>query len=641
MSFSFRNIFSPDEENIESAATGWQLPAASAPAKAGRGNPDHAKSGTTDSGRYVQSFLVSELIAYIPTAISAQSGIPMQKEVAIPMPGDGSRDVKLSTLYRVCPELFAAEITPLNDSVITLPPKLGGMTSGASPGLGFSSGAAWPMEAAPADNPFWAPGQKGEEGGAPSKRSDMKDEKPKSLQEDVSQWAKGPIGGEVPLFSKAVPQQSPPREITHSPAGPGAFPAGCGEAVGFGISESPATGGVAASGGFFDGLSAFQGTPAPGGADAGESAMQLPKNGGFDKEVPSFKGNPFESDQGFATLFSKQAAEDSDLPFPTGSVPENLNAEPQGVWGAMFHGEGMTPDEQGIKKEVAPFSPPSFENIGNLLKQGSKGADQPAASNVNALPNASTPPAYTPMTAPTNMSPANEFSAFQAAAPAVRVSSPPPETKGVQVSWTAEPKIKPELSPLPQAGQGGAGYSSFGQAPVVAGNGAEASPPASGVSGDLNGIARGQEHRTAESVPVRPAAIAMGESGADRDLELRAIFSLSEVFTLSMVARCVVDLPGIISCSLTTPGKLVQASRSEEGKLGSEAREMISTIRNLAKLTGLPEARTFTLHTDRGIVSLFLEGDYCVTVHHDKATFQPGVREKLIIAARSLAKLGE
>ncbi|MEQ1841441.1 MAG: hypothetical protein ABL994_13615, partial [Verrucomicrobiales bacterium] len=101
----------------------------------------------------------------------------------------------------------------------------------------------------------------------------------------------------------------------------------------------------------------------------------------------------------------------------------------------------------------------------------------------------------------------------------------------------------------------------------------------------------------------------------------------------------VVGLPGISSCALSTPGKLVQASRSEESRIGNEAREMVTTLRNLAKLTGLPEARTFTLHTDRGIVSLFLEGECCVTVHHESATFPPGVREKLILVARSLINL--
>jgi hypothetical protein len=147
----------------------------------------------------------------------------------------------------------------------------------------------------------------------------------------------------------------------------------------------------------------------------------------------------------------------------------------------------------------------------------------------------------------------------------------------------------------------------------------------------------------ADVIPPAPSAPSNASANDDelRDLELRAIFSTSEVFTFSKVARKVVGLPGINSCSLSSPGKLVQASRREENRLGNEARDMVATLRSLAKLTGLPEARTFTLQTDRGIVSLFLEGDCCVTVHHDSNTFQPGVREKLILVARSLVKLRE
>jgi hypothetical protein len=122
---------------------------------------------------------------------------------------------------------------------------------------------------------------------------------------------------------------------------------------------------------------------------------------------------------------------------------------------------------------------------------------------------------------------------------------------------------------------------------------------------------------------------------------MRAIFSTSERFNLSNVARRVISLPGINSCSLSTPVKIVHASRSDETRLGNEAREMIATLRSLAKLTGLPEARTFTLQTDRGIVSLFLDGDCCVSVNQDSAAFQPGVREKLTLIARSIVKLRE
>ena len=68
---------------------------------------------------------------------------------------------------------------------------------------------------------------------------------------------------------------------------------------------------------------------------------------------------------------------------------------------------------------------------------------------------------------------------------------------------------------------------------------------------------------------------------------------------------------------------------------------MVDSIRNLARLSGLPEAKSFTLNTDRGTVSLFLEGECCVTVYQEGDTFGPGIREKLILIARSIHKLEE
>ena len=106
-----------------------------------------------------------------------------------------------------------------------------------------------------------------------------------------------------------------------------------------------------------------------------------------------------------------------------------------------------------------------------------------------------------------------------------------------------------------------------------------------------------------------------------------------------MVARKVVGLPGMQSCALATPSHLVQASKSEQSRLGAEAQEMVDTVKNLAKLTGLPDAKSFTLQTDRGIVSLFMDGECCLIVRHDAATFGPGVREKLILTSRHIYKL--
>ncbi|NNE91442.1 MAG: hypothetical protein HKN23_07325 [Verrucomicrobiales bacterium] len=78
----------------------------------------------------------------------------MEQTISLEMPADGSTDIKLSTIWAACPALFAAEITPLNDSVVTLPPKLG-PDSGHNPTGNPSQPAMTEASAAPfTGNPF-------------------------------------------------------------------------------------------------------------------------------------------------------------------------------------------------------------------------------------------------------------------------------------------------------------------------------------------------------------------------------------------------------------------------------------------------------------------------------------------------------
>lgn len=666
MSFSFRNIFTPDEDDIGGVPGGLETPGGAPGGTAGRGGTEAQPAAEVPG----QDFLISELIAFIPPAISAQSGIPMTRELRIPLPADGSRDVKLSTIYQLCPELFAAEITPLNDSVVTLPPKIGAMgdteaTSGAS-GFSPAAGKAFPGfsgEPPTAGNPFWSPTAPAAE------RQSGSDKLP----------TKGSSGGMNPFSAQDAPAK---------PSGQGSSPSGTASptppemSAGF---EAPAAKPES-------GDKPFSGGKSSGFGSLPSSALFGGKGAAVRNEADDKGSASFDPEDPFSTLFSKQAKADQDIPEPKSEAPEPSRGdgaagdEHQGVWGAMFQGGG-SPTSDDATPEHEPFSPPSFESIGNLLKQGSgSGADTPSAGFAPA-----SPPTASPASAPMEPTPpaATGFSAFEAdPEPYPSASTAPEET------IPATPREEPATNPGPPAAKAPARtFSGFGidpapaLSPIPAFSGtpafepldltdpspapvAESAPepapepesvsapepdpvlePVSAPEPEPEPAAQPEPEptpaRTFRQEEARPAPA--GETtptpsepaDEDRDLELRAIFSTSETFTLSMVARRIVGLPGIVNCTLSTPGKLVQASKTDSGRIGSEAREMVATLRNLAKLTGLPEARTFTLHTDRGIVSLFLEGDCCVMVTHETASFEPGVREKLILSARSLIKLEE
>ncbi len=703
MSFSFRNIFNPDDGDSEG------MP----PQSGGDSRHQVPFSSPEGGGRKPtpsQTFQVSELLPFIPPAIAAETGIPMTREVDIPLSADGSNDVLLSTIYQVCPELFAAEITPLNESTVTLPAKLNsipepapGSNSPLMPGAAFSkppgmasSSAAPAQNSPPASsgsekiNPFWSPAE-GE--AAPDSKqqtlNDMSDphSQPRAASNSAESKTPQGLGGFESSQGKSEPQK---------PAPPAAGP-------------DPISQGFSAPG--LSGANPFE----------SKAGSKNEDSAGADQPSPSsqFSGNPFESDEGYSTLFSTQAKEDSDIPFPSPSAkpaaPEEAGPRPgkasEGTWGTMFDAKAepdSAPDSADISK--------GFESIGNLIPGKSAPPEASAKPEAPATP---TPaggnafgsaegdddyglflppmneehelPAGFQMGAPVDETPEVEkveapveeeamrpSFGFEAALQSIPKGFSDAESEKPRPAPAATPEAEPappiadlapvfpepvkEAAEMPAPAAPDSGPAPSSEPPATASVNAftgsptapvEESQPAPSVPAQAEPapVAKPEPVVTSEPEPefeefIAPAPVAasaaipgLSQSGEIRDLELRAIFSTSDSFTLRSVARRVVALPGIASCALATPGRLVQASRNEESRIGDEAKEMVQTIRNLAKLTGLPDAQSFTLHTDKGIVSLFLDGECCVTVHHETAEFEPGTREKLILISRNLEKL--
>ena len=590
MSFSFRNIFSPDDSEFDGSrdaegSTGFSGFGAGSQ---GRGN----LLGQATAKEQGQTFLVSELLPLIPTAIVAPSGIPMEKEISVPFSADGSLDVKLTALYQICPELFATEITPLNDSVITLPPRVGATILVGTESASFAASSIFFKPEGNSEgggNAFWSPV-------TPLKASSA-----------TSPAASNPFAAEAGAPKNAF---APPAETTGPDSGKmaGGFQEPAGALVGNAFS--------AGSGAM---VGSHETHPVSGFFGFGVSPTA--KNEG---ETAS-GGNPFESEKGFATLFSKQAEQDAAIPHPASPIAEAGNGPgPEGGWGAMFRRE--------VKEEPVE-AVPDFDSIGNLLNQAKK-PQEPQGFTIPSV-DLTTSSAKGAEVEPLRQE--NEGSAKPSEAMGVLVGDEKSTAMAAEAAGTP---------PVSGSGENAAPEPVLTEADFAAVEAvfaAAAAPVEAVAETQVTEIAAPAPKVLVEAPVVAPAvatpAVPAGDDDELRDLEMRAIFSTSERFNLPMVARKVVALPGINSCSLSTSFKIVHASRSDETRLGNEAREMIATLRSLAKLTGLPEARTFTLQTDRGIVSLFLEGDCCVSVNQESATFQPGVREKLILIARSIGKL--
>jgi len=521
--------------------------------------PPSSRDFAEEQGR---SFLVSELLPFIPPAISAQSGIPMELEVSIPMPSDGSSEVKLSTVYQACPDLFAAEITPLNDSVVTLPVKLGGFSPEAeftaspfTPGKAFgtkeSAAPELPNESS-ADNPFWSP--TAEQGSDPD-RPGM--ELPAEEAQDD--------------FSAAEPES--PKSDSHEPVG------------GFDEPYSPSS----------------------------EKAAPPSEP---DPVALGFSGKPFGSDESFFTLFSnRDDAEEGE------SSSGEASPAPSSNWGSMF----QPPEQEDVKSEtiaepvheesaeeeleVEPVTPAAdFEETVEEIEK-----EEPPIPMGFELPSFE-PPAVEPEPEP-EPDPDPELKSVEPVAEEARdekVENPKPT-----IEWKKLPTPERVAAETPS--------------PV------QISPPVPAEEEALPQQPVQPKELVQPPGPVQPAPAAVNDDLFD--VELRAIFSTSDRFTLAKLARKVVVLPGIAACAISGAGKVVQATKSEENQLGADAHDMVDAVRNIAKLTGMDKAKSFTMKTEFGIVSLFLEGDCCLSVNHGEGEFGPGVREKLIVIARSLHKL--
>ncbi|MAS94249.1 MAG: hypothetical protein CMO55_13715 [Verrucomicrobiales bacterium] len=635
MSFSFRNVFSPGDDE---SSNGQDNPfsAGGAPRESSPATPSKSSGGEVTVRR---KFLLSELLALIPPAIAATSGISIDDEVELPIPVDHGNDIRLSLLYHVCPQLFAAEITPLNDSTITLPGKVeepAKSKSFSGEAADFSGGNASGREAPEAkdESASWKTYQPKVE----MKQRDGERQEPDSSPQETSN----------PFSSSPSKEKETP-----NPFGMGGMTRGEVEKIPGGF-DSP-------------GLESESGSP-----------FEWPPEPGSEGEEPTAaeneeEQNPFTSSEGFSTLFSKKAQDDEDIPFPGAGENEALKdsgGQPESPkppaseekWGSMFE---STPTDE---KAETPM-PTGFTGFGEMLHHSSQGEDREPEEKTlpEVAPKESVPvvseekfvqePLGKEKEEVELVDRSNETYEREVEQEKPEEFPADPWAKSTPQE-TPEQSVKPEIEVTASVGPLHSQTKSddpvdsapepFSSKPVEFStptwlHKAPEMPSHVTDPAEETFVEPAPEPKEIESAEASatPPPLPFYREGDDPDLILRAIFSTDENFTFSKLARRVVSLPGINGCAIANQSKLVQASTSDRSRVGDHARDMVSTIRNLASFTGLSEARVFTLHTDKGIVSLFLEGNCCLTVHQDSVEFGPGIREKLTLIARCLEKLKE
>jgi hypothetical protein len=145
---------------------------------------------------------------------------------------------------------------------------------------------------------------------------------------------------------------------------------------------------------------------------------------------------------------------------------------------------------------------------------------------------------------------------------------------------------------------------------------------------------------SSSSVRMNPG---LGFGGPHQDLELRAVFATNETFTPYRALQLTAQLPGIEGCLLFSRDGRVHGDempRTERSrKLANQMPDIFEKVIGLACNLGFDETQTFTLHTGNGVLSFFGDGQTCLGVLHDESELVPGVREKLVLISRGVARL--
>jgi hypothetical protein len=134
-----------------------------------------------------------------------------------------------------------------------------------------------------------------------------------------------------------------------------------------------------------------------------------------------------------------------------------------------------------------------------------------------------------------------------------------------------------------------------------------------------------------------------GDTGNVSKSTLRALFMTdADLSTEEVVEQCG-GLPGLRACLVITSGGVVSSginsSCDEVTNFTSQAPRAHEYLAGLAQSMGMEGAGSFTLRSAATVRTFFIERGLCLAVLHGQDRFEPGVRDKLMLTARTLADL--
>ena len=102
-------------------------------------------------------------------------------------------------------------------------------------------------------------------------------------------------------------------------------------------------------------------------------------------------------------------------------------------------------------------------------------------------------------------------------------------------------------------------------------------------------------------------------------------------------------MPGLDGCAVMFGDGLRLAGNfpdeNEVEGFSAMAPPFFKRAKNFALESGMGTLHSFTFHTDRAPCSFLMHDDICLAVRHTNRGFMPGVREKLEVVVRELARM--
>ena len=136
----------------------------------------------------------------------------------------------------------------------------------------------------------------------------------------------------------------------------------------------------------------------------------------------------------------------------------------------------------------------------------------------------------------------------------------------------------------------------------------------------------------------------MFDLGANlKQLELRAIFNTDAVLDVPEIIERTGRMDTIMGCILMhQDGDTCQSQSVDSPELEAFFREAPAFHANMKRMTedlGIGNAESFSVNTEKGMISFFSKEKICLGVLHEGCSVAPGTRERLILVTRELAKM--